>query len=103
MKKLLGATFLVALFGAALIAGIAGGSGQRAASSLAHRGILATDSSASAPPQLTGIQLFFRGRPVEQLVIGKKIKKYTMELAGTGFVSGSSVSVELLRVFPHGL
>jgi len=53
-----------------------------------RRGSLAPAAS------LTGVQLFFRSQPVDQIVLGTKLKKYSMELTGTGFASGSSVVVD---------
>jgi len=49
--------------------------------------------------ELTACQLLFKGKPVDEVVAGKKIQKYSMELTGTGFVSGSSVVVNSRRAF----
>lgn len=51
-------------------------------------------------PQLTGLQLLFRGKQVEHIVSGNKVKKYSIELTGTGFVPGSSMTVDSLQAFP---
>ena len=64
-------------------------------------------SSAMAPrtsrtteaPQLTESRLFFKGNPVDQIVSGNKIKRYSIELTGTGFVSGSTVIITSTRAF----
>src|ERR1044071_1315700 len=56
---------------------------------------------ASSPDdlQLAELRLFFKGKPVDELVSGKKIKRYSMELTGTGFVSGSRVIVSSMRAY----
>jgi IPT/TIG domain len=51
-------------------------------------------------PELNGIQPMYRGQPVDEIVSGNKIKKYFIELTGTGFVPGSSVVVNSIRAFP---
>lgn len=49
--------------------------------------------------ELTACQLLFKGKPVDEIMSGRKIKKYSMELTGTGFVSGSRVVVNSRRAF----
>jgi len=49
--------------------------------------------------QVTGIQLLFRGQPVEQVITGKKIKKYSVQVSGAGFQPGSLVTVNSVRAF----
>jgi hypothetical protein len=53
----------------------------------------------SQQAQVSGIQLLFRGQPVDQVVSGKKIKKYSMQVTGTGFLPGSVVVVNSIRAF----
>ena len=72
-----------------------------------HR--LHSDSSALVPRifkapaqdalQLAEVRLSFKGKPVNKLVSGNKVKKYSMELTGTGFVSGSRVIVSSIRAY----
>jgi IPT/TIG domain-containing protein len=56
-------------------------------------------TSAEAP-ELNGLQLLFKGQPVDEVVSDKKIKKYVIEVTGTGFLPGSSVVVRSIRAFP---
>ena len=55
--------------------------------------------AASQQVQVTGIQLLLRGQPVEQVITGKKIKKYSVQVSGTGFQPGSLVTVNSVRAF----
>src|SRR5258706_10158360 len=49
--------------------------------------------------QLTGSHLLFKGKPVDEIVSGNKIKRYSIELTGTGFVVGSTVTINSRRAF----
>src|SRR5438128_6927930 len=51
-------------------------------------------------PQLAGVRVFFRDEAVDQVTSGKKIKKYSLELTGSGFVSGSRIVMASFRAFP---
>jgi len=51
-------------------------------------------------PHLNSVQLLFRGQPVDQVISGKKIKKYSLDVTGTGFVAGSTVVVNSIRAYP---
>jgi hypothetical protein len=66
-------------------------------------GSSAAKTTTTSPPSLTGVQLFFRGQPVDQIVLGTKLKKYSIELTGTGFTSGSIAVVDSLGVCPLSL
>lgn len=50
-------------------------------------------------PQLTGVRVFFRDEAVGQVTSGKKIKKHSLEISGSGFVSGSRIAVASFRAF----
>src|SRR2546425_7967223 len=54
----------------------------------------------SIAPELTGVRVFFRDEPVDQVTSGKKIRKYSVELSGSGFVSGSRIVIVSFRAFP---
>jgi hypothetical protein len=94
MRRIYVSTLLFLLAGVALVgpSGVPGSRGSSAAK--------ATTTSRS---NLTGVQLFFRGQPVDQIVLGTKVKKYSIELTGTGFTSGSSAVVDSLGVCPLSL
>jgi hypothetical protein len=49
--------------------------------------------------QLKGVQLFFLGQPVDQVVSGKKIKKYSLQVTGSGFQPGSLVVVNSVHAY----
>src|SRR2546426_215601 len=51
-------------------------------------------------PELNGLRLLFRGQQVDEVVSAKKIKKYSIELTGTGFLPASTVVVNSIRAFP---
>jgi len=57
-------------------------------------------ASVASQLRLTGVQLLFRGQPADQLINGEKIKKYSLEVTGTGFLPGSSVVVNSVRAYP---
>lgn len=52
----------------------------------------------SAQLQLTGYQLTFKGRPVDQLVTGVKAKRYRITLTGAGFEPSSKVFLDGQKV-----
>ena len=89
----------------ALVAGVAGtGLIATSADGSLHRNSIPVASPCvgvvrAESPRLTGLQMFFKGQPVDQLVSGSKIKKYSMELTGSGLVPGSSVVVNSLRAY----
>jgi hypothetical protein len=60
-----------------------------------------TETTTSDAPVVGEIELFYRGDTVDQVVVGNKIRKYSMVLTGTGFVSGSKVEVRSVRAFPY--
>jgi len=60
-------------------------------------------AGASDSPNLTAFQLFFKRQPVDQIVISDKVKKYSIELSGTGFAAGSTAMVQSLGVCALGL
>ena len=95
MRKILGLGLVAGVVGTGLIATSADGSLHRN-SSMATRCLVVAGAET---PQLTGLQMFFKGQPVDQLVSGNKIKKYSMELIGLGLVPGYSVVVNSLRAF----
>jgi len=59
--------------------------------------------SSAEDPQLSEVELQFKGQPVDQVVFGKKAKKYSITLTGTGFVPDSIVIVDSLRAYPYAL
>jgi hypothetical protein len=95
MRKTLGLGLVAGVVGTGLIATSADGSLHRN-SSIASRCVIVAGAEA---PQLTGLQVFFKGQPVDRLVSGKKVKKYSIELTGSGLVPGYSVVVTSLRAF----
>ena len=96
MRKTYVSTLIAGLIGVSLIQSYARASLHLNSSPLGSPALTA----AQPPPQLTGAQLFFRGQPVDQIIAGTKIKKYSIELTGTGFGSGSSVIVDSSGVCP---
>jgi hypothetical protein len=50
--------------------------------------------------ELNGLQLSFKGQPVDEVISGKKIKKYFIEVTGTGFLPVSTVVVNSIQAFP---
>ena len=59
-----------------------------------------TGPTSAEAPEVNGLQLLFKGQPVDEVVSDKKIKKYVIEVTGTRFVPGSSVVVNSIRAFP---
>jgi len=94
MMRIYLSTLLLLLAGMALIAPSAG-QGFECRSTIA--------AGASDPPNLTAFQLFFKRQPVDQMVIGDKIKKYSINLSGTAFAAGSNAVVDSLGVCALGL
>ncbi|HEV8485699.1 MAG TPA: IPT/TIG domain-containing protein [Blastocatellia bacterium] len=97
MRKIHLSMIASALFATALV-GTSAGYGVHSGSSAFLLRTFRTPGSEA--PQLTGRQLLFKGKPVDDLVSGKKIKRYEVELTGTGFVSGSTVIINSIRAFP---
>lgn len=56
--------------------------------------------SRSDGPQLAGLQLLFKGQPVDQVVSSKKLKKYSIAMSGVGFLPDSRVVVSSFSAFP---
>jgi len=52
-------------------------------------------------PQLAGLQIFFRGQPAQQIISSNKVKKYRLELTGSGFAQGATVIVDTLQAYPY--
>lgn len=91
MKKTIFLILLVAFIEAAI-----GRSASYASLSVSSsRGTAPADSL-----ELNGLQLSFKGQPVDEVISGKKIKKYFIEVTGTGFLPGSTVVVNSIQAFP---
>jgi hypothetical protein len=97
MRKTHLSMIVSAIFATALVGTSAGYGVHSGSSAFVPRAFRTPGSEA---PQLTGRQLLFKGKPVDELVSGKKIKRYEVELTGTGFGSGSTVIVNSIRAFP---
>lgn len=87
MKKTIFLILLVALVEAAI---------GRSASYAA----LSVSASGGDSLELNGLQLSFKGQPVDEVVSGTKIKKYFIEVTGSGFLPGSTVVVNSIQAFP---
>ena len=95
MKEIhLSIVVVLALFAGALIGSSSGYRPHIGSSATAGR----TSRSMDAP-QLTGSQLLFKGKPVDEIVSGNKIKRYSIQLTGTGFVSGSRAIINSRPAF----
>ena len=98
MRKIHLSMIVSALFATALVATSSGYALPGVSSAPVSRTFRTPGSEAL---QLTGSQLFFKGKAGDEVVSGKKIKRYSMELAGTGFVSDSRVIVNARHAFPY--
>jgi hypothetical protein len=55
-------------------------------------------------PQVSAVQVFYKKKAVDVLVEGKKLKKYSIEISGSGFVPGSSAVIDefgSLKAYPY--
>jgi hypothetical protein len=93
MQKIILPSLILGLAGVSVINPIAG---KTVTSGCAQPRRLPTGSQ---QVQVTGIQLFFQGQPVDQVVSGKKIKKFSLQVTGTGFQPGSLVVVNSVRAY----
>jgi hypothetical protein len=93
MQKIFLPSVILGLVGSFAINPIAGKSLHSAGRELRHL------TAGSQQVQVTGVQLLFRGQPVGQAIQGKKIKKYSVQVAGTGFQPDSLVVVNSVRAF----
>jgi hypothetical protein len=55
------------------------------------------EPQSSPPPQINSVQLFFMGKPVSELVVGTKAKRYTMKIIGQGFDQSASITVDRMK------
>src|SRR5215470_9950380 len=66
---------------------------------LAESGSRASNQTALADaPQLSGLQILFRGQPVNHLITGERAKHYTFNLTGSGFDLDSRVVIKGRKV-----
>ncbi len=56
------------------------------------------EDSVGAQPQITQLQVLYKGNLVDQLITGNKAKRYTIDLRGSGFDPASSVVIDDRRV-----
>src|SRR5262249_39041512 len=55
------------------------------------------NSQSSSAPSVTSIQLFFTGKPVSDLIIGTKAKRYSVKIIGQNFDPSAKVVIEGMR------
>lgn len=56
------------------------------------------EDSVGAQPQITQLQVLYKGQLADQLITGNKAKRYTIDLRGSGFDPASSVLIDDRRV-----
>jgi len=55
------------------------------------------NSQSSSAPSVTSIQLFFTGKPVSDLIIGTKAKRYSVKIIGQNFDPSARVVIDGMR------